>query len=55
MLLSVLDPEGAERRRGRRLRRRTYQNKVHNHNVYYLSAIISKVLYICRVQILSGI
>lgn len=28
MLLSLLDPEGARRRRGRRLRRRIYQNKV---------------------------
>lgn len=29
MLLRLLDPEGSERRRGHRLRRRVYQNKVH--------------------------
>ena len=28
MLVSLLDPEGVERRKGRRLKRRVYQNKV---------------------------
>lgn len=28
MLMSLLDPEGALRHRGRRLKRRVYQNKV---------------------------
>ena len=30
MLMSVLDSDGAKRRRRRRLIRRVYQNKVHN-------------------------
>lgn len=40
MLLALLDPEGAKRRQGHRLRRRVYQNKVSFFNVHGLYNLI---------------
>ena len=52
MLMSLLDSEGVQRRRQRRLKRRVYQNKV----TYGTTVIISPKIFvnIYRDQILCG-
>ena len=36
MLMSLMDPEGVKRRKGHRLKRRVYQNKVRQYNTTLL-------------------
>ena len=46
MLMSLLDPEGALRRRGRRLKRRVYQNKVRQ-NFSIISPVTTRAVNCC--------
>ncbi len=55
MLLSVIDNEGVNRRRARRLKRRVYQNKVCLHTLRLASLCMVSSNGFHRVLILCGI